>query len=86
MIAPMLMRFHLPCPDVIRTANIKQMTFATLLIAGFYPAIGHDKLAPRYEKSFCRAGHTKVRAKRTAAPAPLSSITPVLHAHNKVWI
>jgi hypothetical protein len=68
MIAPMLMRFHLPRPHVIRSANIIQMTFATLLIAGFYPAIGHYKLASRYERSFCRAGHTKVRAKRTAAP------------------
>ena len=47
MIAPMLMRFHLPCPNVVRTANIKQMTFATLLIAGFYPAMGHYKLASR---------------------------------------
>ena len=47
MIAPMPMRLHLPYPDVIRTANIKQMTFATLLTARFYPATGHDKLASR---------------------------------------
>jgi hypothetical protein len=45
MMAPMLMRFHLPCHDRHPTANIKQMTFVALLIAGFYPATVRDKLA-----------------------------------------